>query len=101
MTSVVLFQAERDSLWPLSLTRPSHSLQYGFRPISSYVKHALGAPEAVLLPGRLAAQCREREPGRSVNPERLEGEALLVARRHPANAGRAGEGRGARARSVP
>ncbi|MDG6939778.1 MAG: hypothetical protein JRN39_05180 [Nitrososphaerota archaeon] len=78
MTSVVLFQAERDSLWPLSLTRPSHSLQYGFRPISSYVKHALGAPEAALLPGRLAAQCREREPGLSVNPERLEGEALLV-----------------------
>ncbi|MEM3185275.1 MAG: putative sugar nucleotidyl transferase [Conexivisphaerales archaeon] len=78
MPDLVLFQTERDALYPFSLSRATYSIYYGYRTILSMIRHGLGSPFAAILPKRLVSYYRERERNLVINPDKLTGDTLLI-----------------------
>ncbi|MDG6933565.1 MAG: hypothetical protein JRN68_02595 [Nitrososphaerota archaeon] len=79
MPELVVFQTERDTLYPLSLSRPAHSLIYSYRPILSHLKRGLGiSPSCFILPQRLKGYMESREVNSKVNDSSTIRDSLFV-----------------------
>jgi len=78
MADVVIFDDDTESLRPLNLTRPAHTLIYSYRPILSHIRKHIANPFAFILPSRFKNYYTEA--GAIVNPEQseLSGDLILI-----------------------
>jgi len=78
MAEVIVFDDDAESLRPLNLTRPAHTLIYSFRPIASHIRRYIAEPSAFILPPRF--KNHYTEVGDTVNPEEseLSGDMLVI-----------------------
>lgn len=79
MSTIALFEEDViNPMNPLTLAKPTFKLIYAYRPLLTHLKRGLGRIDAYYVPERFELLLKELETNVAVNPDKLDGEALLV-----------------------